>query len=132
MTETAHRGSCLCGSIRYETTAALQAASHCHCTMCRKAHGAAFATYGSVRREHHRFVQGADQVRAYRSSAQVTRFFCPACGSPLLWHSDADHPDWVAVPLGSLDTPFQPQPTQHLHADTRAPWGVMGDVPSQV
>ncbi|MGZ0843339.1 GFA family protein, partial [Klebsiella pneumoniae subsp. pneumoniae] len=33
------------------TDAPIESASHCHCSQCRKAHGAAFATYGKVRRE---------------------------------------------------------------------------------
>ena len=47
-----HQGSCLCGGVRYETTAPLQGASHCHCSMCRKAHGAAFGSYGVEVLEH--------------------------------------------------------------------------------
>ena len=44
-------GSCLCGAIRYEIDGPLGAAGHCHCTMCRKAHGAAFGTYSRVKRD---------------------------------------------------------------------------------
>lgn len=119
-----HHGSCLCGGVRYETTAPVKASSHCHCSMCRKAHGAAFATYGNVRREHHRFVQGQALVRTYQSSAQVTRTFCSVCGSPLLWHSEGAHADWVAVPL---DTPYDTPPQKHIYVDSKAPWVVIGD-----
>ena len=122
-----HRGSCLCGSVRFETTAPLQAASHCHCSMCRKAHGAAFASYGNVRRERHRFVQGQALLRTYQSSAQVTRTFCSVCGSPLLWHSEGAHADWVAVPLGTLDTPYETPPQKHIFVASKAPWVVICD-----
>ena len=44
------RGSCLCGTVRYEIRGPVGRVSHCHCAMCRKAHGAAFATYGRVER----------------------------------------------------------------------------------
>ncbi|MBV7427899.1 MULTISPECIES: GFA family protein [unclassified Acidovorax] len=129
MTESVvhHRGSCLCGGVRYETTAPLRSASHCHCSMCRKAHGAAFASYGSVHREHHRFVQGQALLRAYRSSPRVTRQFCSACGSPLLWHSEGVHADSVAVPLGTLDTPFDAPPQRHIHVASKAAWVVICD-----
>ncbi|HCA63195.1 MAG TPA: GFA family protein, partial [Pseudomonas sp.] len=43
-----HTGSCLCGVVRYRIDAPIDALTHCHCKMCRKAHGAAFATYASV------------------------------------------------------------------------------------
>lgn len=49
-------GSCLCGAVSYEIDAPIESASHCHCSQCRKAHGAAFATYGKVRREAFRYV----------------------------------------------------------------------------
>ena len=106
-----HQGSCLCGGVRYETTAPVKASSHCHCSMCRKAHGAAFASYGNVRRERHRFVLIGELH----------------CGSPLLWHSEGAHADWVAVPLGTLDTPYDTPPQKHIYVDSKAPWVVIGD-----
>ncbi|RZJ11707.1 MAG: GFA family protein [Acidovorax sp.] len=117
-----HRGSCLCGGVRYEITGPLRASSHCHCSMCRKAHGAAFASYGNVRREHHRFVSGQALLRTYRSSPQVTRQFCSGCGSPLLWHSEGAYADLVAVPLGTLDTPFDSPPQKHIYVGSKAAW----------
>ncbi len=41
-------GSCLCKRVRFEIRGALGRSSHCHCSMCRKAHGAAFGTYAAV------------------------------------------------------------------------------------
>jgi hypothetical protein len=42
------RGSCLCGGVRYEISGALSKALNCHCSMCRKAHGAAFRSRARV------------------------------------------------------------------------------------
>ena len=44
-------GGCLCGAVRYRLLESSQGATHCHCCMCRKQHGAAFATYARYRRE---------------------------------------------------------------------------------
>ena len=44
-------GSCLCGSIRYTLDRPIEEIDHCHCSMCRRFHGAAFATYGRVPRQ---------------------------------------------------------------------------------
>jgi len=38
------RGSCLCGEVKYEIDGSLRDVRNCHCSMCRKAHGAAFRT----------------------------------------------------------------------------------------
>ena len=48
MEDRAFFGSCLCGSVRYEIAASLENAEYCHCSMCRKAHGAAFSANSIV------------------------------------------------------------------------------------
>jgi len=58
MQDVIYTGSCLCGSIKYTTNSEIMAVSHCHCSMCRKAHGAAFATYGSAPQPAHNFTAG--------------------------------------------------------------------------
>ncbi len=32
--------------------------AHCHCSMCRKFHGAAFSTYGEAKIENFKWLQG--------------------------------------------------------------------------
>ena len=51
-------GSCLCGAVRYRIRAPLQEIHHCHCSRCRKAHGAAFATYAGVAADTFAFTAG--------------------------------------------------------------------------
>ena len=51
-------GSCLCGGIRYQIDGALGAVAHCHCSMCRKATGAAFRTRATVPASSFRWVSG--------------------------------------------------------------------------
>ena len=46
--QTTHKGSCFCGRVRYEIKGPIGPMSNCHCTDCRKSHGAAFATYIDV------------------------------------------------------------------------------------
>lgn len=41
-------GTCLCGGIKFEIKGPLVAPSNCHCTMCRKQHGAAFRSRARV------------------------------------------------------------------------------------
>ncbi|WP_369987269.1 GFA family protein [Pseudomonas xanthosomatis] len=117
-----YQGSCLCSAIQYELLTAPKAVTHCHCSQCRKGHGAAFASYGSVPREAMRLVQGADVLRAYSSSEAVLRQFCPCCGSSLFWsRSTGEFSGWVSVALGTLDTPFQPSKHKHAHVDEHRP-----------
>jgi hypothetical protein len=41
-------GACLCGAVQFELQLPATWVAHCHCTMCRRAHGAAFVTWVSV------------------------------------------------------------------------------------
>jgi hypothetical protein len=58
----AYKGSCLCGAVAFEVDSFLESAAHCHCSMCRKFHGAEYATYVSVSRESFRLLRGEDSV----------------------------------------------------------------------
>ena len=42
-------GGCLCATIRYRVTAPSLCVSHCHCTFCRRAAGAAFITWMTLK-----------------------------------------------------------------------------------
>ena len=64
-------GGCLCGGVRYEISGALRQASHCHCAMCRKHHGAAFGCYGSARRAEFRWTSGALLIGRFASSPGI-------------------------------------------------------------
>ena len=75
------QGTCLCGTLRYEIDGPLTSMMNCHCSMCRKQHGAAFATYAVAPASGFRWIAGEDQVVRYQSSAQGSRAFCGRCGS---------------------------------------------------
>jgi len=120
-------GSCLCGAVKYQLSAPIKSATHCHCSMCRKAHGAAFGTYGNVRRTDFRFTQGEEAVVGYQSSPGVTRTFCRHCGSTLQWFSEEPHPDWLSVTLGTLDSPLGEIPQKHIYPESKADWYSIND-----
>jgi hypothetical protein len=115
------RGSCLCGAVRFEIRGPLGAMSHCHCAMCRKAHGAAFGTYASVRRSDFALLAGADAIASYRSSPTVTRTFCRTCGATLQWITD-DRPDAIDIAIGTLDDDPGIRPSLHIYTASKAPW----------
>ena len=114
-------GGCLCGVVRFEIDGALRHITHCYCSMCRKAHGAAFATYATLGRRRLRLVAGGDIVRRYASSAHVTRESCSRCGSQLFWSHDGA-PDAVSVALGTVEGDPGGRPEAHVHDDDRGCW----------
>ena len=76
-------GKCLCGKVRYEIDGRLGPVVYCHCSMCRRATGSAFATNASVRANEFRVVAGSELISEYESSPSNMRAFCSRCGSPL-------------------------------------------------
>jgi hypothetical protein len=120
------RGSCLCGKVRYEIDGPLFEALNCHCSMCRKAHGAAFRSRARVRANHFRWVHGEDQITYYESSSGNRRGFCRTCGSPILSKFESD-PAVFSLPLGPLDDDPGVRPEQHVYVKSKAPWFVISD-----
>jgi hypothetical protein len=115
------RGSCLCRAIRYEIEGPIGEAGHCHCSMCRKAHGAAFGTYARVAWRDFKLLEGADQITRYASSPGIERSFCRRCGSTLQYLT-ASTPDTFALALGTLDDDPGVRPTSHIFVNHKAPW----------
>jgi hypothetical protein len=89
--------------------------------MCRKAHGAAFATYGRVERSDFALISGADDIASFRSSDGVVRTFCKRCGSNLQFISDK-RPAAFALALGTLDDDPGVEASLHIFVGSKAPW----------
>jgi hypothetical protein len=123
------RGSCLCGSVKYQINGQPFDARFCHCSMCRKAHGSAFRVRTSVKVTDFAFVAGAELVTYFESSPGNRRGFCRVCGSPIVSKFDA-HPDYYGLPLGALDDDPGIRPTLHVHVASKASWfNITDDLP---
>jgi hypothetical protein len=121
MAEREVAASCLCGAVRFQVrTSEASAMEHCHCGMCRKAHGASFVTWIDVPRAALRLERGADLLRRYRSSADAERIFCGECGASLLWQRDGA--DQVSLAAGILDGDPGCRPAAHIYVGSRAAW----------
>jgi hypothetical protein len=113
-------GSCLSGDVAFEIDGPLRFMSHCHCSRCRKAHGAAFGTYAMAREGDFRFERGRDRVRQFETPPSFSRPFCGRCGSVV--------PDGVAfnglvgIPAGTLDGDPGVRPAAHIFVASKAPW----------
>jgi hypothetical protein len=114
-------GGCLCGGAKFRITGELFMAVNCHCSMCRKAHGAAFRSGALVRADQFSWVRGEELVADYRSSPGMHRMFCRNCGSPLIARSDA-HAGILGVSLGTLDDDPGIRPAAHWNVASKASW----------
>jgi hypothetical protein len=112
-------GGCSCGALRYETAAEPFHRTLCHCVDCRRAAGAPAVAWFSLPAAELRFTKGTPST--HRSSPQVERSFCGACGTPLGYRNDA-YPEEVDVTTCSLDDPAAASPQDHTFASQRLAW----------
>lgn len=99
---TEHKGACLCGAVRITVSAPVHDLGVCHCGMCRRWTGMAFAGFGVAEADLR--IEGAGAVRAYRSSGWAERCFCGTCGSTLWYHlTIPDQPQTHFVAAGLMD-----------------------------
>ena len=112
-------GSCLCGTVRWRMQAPFGAMTHCHCSMCRKAHAAPFATFFGVRAGAFGWTAGERAIVTYRSSPVFERAFCGECGSAV---PGRDSDGTIHVPAGCLDDDPGIRPVAHIFTASKAPW----------
>jgi hypothetical protein len=119
-------GACLCGAVRFRVALPTLFCAHCHCSMCRRNHGAGYVTWIGVPYERFAIEKGEDALVTYASSDTGTRKFCGRCGTSLFCEN-TKHPDHVDIPLANLDGPIDRDPQVHMFFDCRAPWVAIGD-----
>jgi hypothetical protein len=107
-----HRGSCLCGAIKFAFTGALDDAYFCHCQQCRKNYGMHGAFVG-VARDALAITDKAKALKEYKSSRSTVRTFCGRCGSPIAW--DRKGYENIYVPLGLLDGKVEVPNVTNIH-----------------
>lgn len=125
MTGFSVSGGCQCGAVRYRVTEPARELYHCHCSMCRRLHGAVFASFAIVGRESFLIEHGDEILRRYDSSAGAYRCFCGHCGSQI--YSDvAKFPDLRFYTIGALDGGAHPGHAagneRHIFVGSKIPW----------
>jgi hypothetical protein len=117
-----HRGGCLCGAVRFETTGAPVIVAHCHCEDCQRLTGAGHLTGAMYPMDRFR-LEGPGREFILRSEAgnEVTRVFCPTCGSPILGRNSG-MPGFVTVSLGTMEDSSAFEPGVTIFARNRKPW----------
>jgi len=119
-------GGCLCGAVRYESSGDPGFALLCHCRDCQRQSGSAYAAGLRVPAAGFRVTKGEPKnyVKAADSGNEITRAFCPDCGSMLFLRVSAK-PDLVAIRVGTLDDPSGFQPAADIFVKSAQPWDYM-------
>jgi hypothetical protein len=118
-------GRCLCGTVRYEIDGPFSNMAHCHCSMCRKHHGSAYATWAVAPIAGFRYTQGESSVGRYESSAGFRRSFCTVCGSVV--PDGIESSGLVICPAGNLEGDPGVEPGLHMFVGSKARWHEITD-----
>jgi hypothetical protein len=118
-------GRCLCGALRYQIDGPFVDLVHCHCSMCRKHHGAPFATWAVAPAAGFRWTGDTSTLGTYASSERGHRAFCTVCGSAAPVVDEAG--GLVIAPAGNLEGDLGLKPTKHMFVASKAKWYTITD-----
>jgi hypothetical protein len=117
-------GGCLCGAVRYRVKGPPLSSSVCHCRSCRLANGAPAVGWVAFHWQDFHLLQGRPASR--HSSPQVTRSFCPRCGTPISYRH-ADDPQVIELTTATLDHPELFPPTREIWLEHKLAWMPVND-----
>ena len=108
-------GGCQCGRVRFRVTEPLGQAVICHCRMCQRASGNAFAPLVNVTG-----VEFDGEPDRFASSDIAERGFCRDCGTPLFYEGHSGQ--GLNLMVGALDDPDAAAPVFHCGVESRVSW----------
>lgn len=114
------RGQCLCGAVTFAASLPSKWVAHCHCTVCRRAHGAAFVTWVGMDSDKVGVAASDDALRWFASPAGGERAFCTRCGSSMFFRS-SQWPGELHIARALFTEPVDREPQAHVYYDTHVP-----------
>ena len=123
---TLRTGGCLCGAIRYESSGEPVFALQCHCRDCQRQTGSAYVAAVRVPAAEFCITKGKPKhyIAKADSGNEITRVFCPDCGSPL-YAQVSTRPDLVGIRVVSLDDPSWFRAEADIFVKSAQPWDYM-------
>ncbi len=123
---TTFSGSCLCGQVRYSVTGTPIFMGVCHCADCQKATGSAFSPVVAVP-DVGVEMTGAPKTYTKKgdSGKDITRSFCPECGSTLMSRAQA-MTGVVMLTTGPMDDASAFTPAMEIYCASAQPWVSLG------
>jgi hypothetical protein len=130
MSEFKLTGGCFCGRVRYALSAPAGYTHHCHCSNCRRIHGAAFVTYSMFPRSAFTWERGEDNLSAFSTSENSIRRFCKTCGTHVAGEIPP-LPNVISIATATIDDcawpGSPPEDLRHGWVSSKAPWLDLND-----
>ncbi|MES2127051.1 MAG: GFA family protein [Pseudomonadota bacterium] len=117
-------GRCLCGAVRFTLATEALATRICWCRDCQ--HLSANGTVNMIVAADGLTIEGqlAEHIKTADSGNEVTRQFCPRCGTHLFAKSSA-RPQFRVLRAGNLDDPSSIQPTMNIWSSSAPAWACL-------
>ena len=115
-----YSGSCLCGQVTFDATGFSEQVAACHCTMCRKFHGAAFGTLVEV--EGLRWRSGKELLQDYHGANGTVRTFCRHCGSSLTFRASSAGENNIELAISCFDDDIPVKIDTHIYTNYKSCW----------
>ena len=116
-----HAGGCECGFVRYRLVSDPIFVNCCHCGMCQRASGSAFAINAMIEADRVEVTsEGVPETVVTETGAKGER--CPRCGIEL-WAYHRMFGDGLRfVRVGTLDESGSVEPDAHFFVSRKRPW----------
>lgn len=117
-------GGCMCGQIRYRIASDPGPSRICWCRDCQ--HISSNGTVNVIFPTSSIEISGkvGQHIKAADSGNQVTRRFCPQCGTQLFSDSTG-RPGLTVVRVGTLDDPSSIKPTAYIWTASAPSWACL-------
>ena len=113
------KGSCHCGNIEYRLNGDVKNIVNCHCNLCRKMNGSAFATYVVVLESDFELLQG--EPRSIEVTDKVQKYVCGNCCSPL-YNVSGNYGGLRILYVGSLNDASDLAPAMNIYCESKLSW----------
>lgn len=117
-------GGCYCGQVRYQSKEPAHGMALCYCSTCRSLHGAPFAPFTHLSRQHLQWTQ-TEGLLSLAFSDVAVRSFCRSCCAPVAMVYNAE-PDEIALVATSIDEELSaakvPEVECHIYVGEKPGW----------
>jgi hypothetical protein len=115
-------GGCLCGAVRFRSTAGPIITRTCWCRLCQYL-GAGSATVSACFPREEVTIEGltADYPSVSDGGNTMHRRFCPTCGTPLFSEAES-RPHLIFIRVGALDDPSFTTPAASIWTAQAPVW----------
>ena len=114
-------GSCLCGSVNYNSNSDPLVIQNCHCDQCRKATGSVYLTNLFIKEENFQ-ITGEVNNYTHLSDAgnNMTKYFCTKCGSQV-FGKNSGRPGIITIRAGTVNEKDIIKPIRNLFLKSKVP-----------